>query len=648
MKNLILLILLSFVMASNAKAQLNFVEMAEDISRPELPDSLEEYGAVYLNFDMSLDFRYGESGLTVYKTEHKRVLINDEEAINRFNTYYVGDEVIEWVKIEARTIDKDGKVVNFDKSSIKEIVDEESGDKYKAFAVDGIKEGDIVEYLTIKQVGASSFGQLTLQKSYPVIRGSYSVSCPENLQYALKPYNVEDYEYDYEMVDSIRHYTLVLSDISPYKTESFSYESPNKIRVEYRLNKNSAQGEYVLNSWDKAASNIYNFTYGISAKEEKAIENIIKELNVSGSKEILIKQLEDRLKKEILVKESAGAEYNDIAFLLDKQIASHRGITKLYANVLKKLGVEHEIVLTCSRRDYRFDKDFQNWNRLDDYLIYFPDFDKYITPSWANIRFGPTPAVFSYQYALFAKKVRIGEFESAIAEIRFIPAAKASDNYDHIYTDLRLSEDFETVHLISERAFKGSSGAHYIYYMEQLEETVRNDMLKELTSLDSYGPEVKSLEVLDKSQRNTAEDADFVFSVEADLSDFVELANDNILLKLGNAIGPQSELYSEGVREHDVENHYNRTYYRELQLKVPEGYVVSNPESAKMEVYDIEGTDTICAFISTVDYDGDVLKVVIDEYYNEIYLSKESYEPFRKVVNAAADFNKVVIILKPE
>jgi len=39
-------------------------------------------------------------------------------------------------------------------------------------------------------------------------------------------------------------------------------------------------------------------------------------------------------------------------------------------------------------------------------------------------------------------------------------------------------------------------------------------------------------------------------------------------------------------------------------------------------------------------------KVIIDEYYKEIYLPEEHFEGFKNVVNAAVDFNKVVLVLE--
>jgi hypothetical protein len=56
--------------------------------------------------------------------------------------------------------------------------------------------------------------------------------------------------------------------------------------------------------------------------------------------------------------------------------------------------------------------------------------------------------------------------------------------------------------------------------------------------------------------------------------------------------------------------------------------------------------DKSMGFISTYKMEGDKLVVVVDEYYNVTKLPMSAYEPFRKVINAAADFNKIKLVLE--
>jgi hypothetical protein len=52
------------------------------------------------------------------------------------------------------------------------------------------------------------------------------------------------------------------------------------------------------------------------------------------------------------------------------------------------------------------------------------------------------------------------------------------------------------------------------------------------------------------------------------------------------------------------------------------------------------------SFVSNYTLEGQTLTVTINEYYKQLYAPLERYEDYRKVVNAAADFNKVTLVLE--
>ncbi len=53
-------------------------------------------------------------------------------------------------------------------------------------------------------------------------------------------------------------------------------------------------------------------------------------------------------------------------------------------------------------------------------------------------------------------------------------------------------------------------------------------------------------------------------------------------------------------------------------------------------------------FLFKSDYTlkDDLLEVRVEEFYKQIYAPLSRYEDFRKVVNAAADFNKITLVLE--
>ena len=69
-------------------------------------------------------------------------------------------------------------------------------------------------------------------------------------------------------------------------------------------------------------------------------------------------------------------------------------------------------------------------------------------------------------------------------------------------------------------------------------------------------------------------------------------------------------------------------------------------ENIKRDIsYSFEGKPAM-GFKSGYKLEGNTLKVTIDEYYNIVLLPKTEYDNFQKVINAAADFNKVTLVLE--
>jgi len=65
-----------------------------------------------------------------------------------------------------------------------------------------------------------------------------------------------------------------------------------------------------------------------------------------------------------------------------------------------------------------------------------------------------------------------------------------------------------------------------------------------------------------------------------------------------------------------------------------------------MTITENSGDELIFGFISSHEYSENNFTITIEEYYKEIFIDPEDYEGFRSVVNAAANFNKVVLVLE--
>ena len=116
------------------------------------------------------------------------------------------------------------------------------------------------------------------------------------------------------------------------------------------------------------------------------------------------------------------------------------------------------------------------------------------------------------------------------------------------------------------------------------------------------------------------------------------------IFNLGSVIGTQSELYSNNKRINPIEIRYPNYYDYKISVKIPRGYKVEGIENININENYISNGEIIAKFKSNYVIEGNRLYISIEEFYKSLNYSKSKYNDFRKVINAAADFNKLDIV----
>ena len=138
------------------------------------------------------------------------------------------------------------------------------------------------------------------------------------------------------------------------------------------------------------------------------------------------------------------------------------------------------------------------------------------------------------------------------------------------------------------------------------------------------------------------------FHVKFESEAFVEKAGNRYLFKIGELIGEQIQMYQENERKLPLEDEFTRTYYRDLEVVIPDGYTIANPEDINIDHSFVLDGEELLMFKSTYTLEGNVLKIKADEFYKVNKIDKDFFESYRSVVNSAADFNKVTLVLEPK
>lgn len=343
-------------------------------------------------------------------------------------------------------------------------------------------------------------------------------------------------------------------------------------------------------------------------------------------------------------------ELKDIKSILNNKMANVEGITRMLLLSFGQWDIPTQLVLTCDRTKFKFDKDFESFSFLQNYIIYFTNLDTYLSPEAADLRYGYILPENTLNYGLFIKPVEIGDLKTGIGTVQMIPEPDYKDTYSYIDLQADLTDLTEPkFHLITDHGgyYARAYQARYEFWQEEVQEEVRKALIE-------YVSGETPLENLEVQNANAIDFGVKPFRVSADFTslDFLEKAGPNYLFKIGELIGPQMEMYTEETseRRQNIEANYGRVYHRELNFTIPTDYEIANADSAVFNFVHVEendqGSDTTMAFISTIQQDGNQWKIVIDEYYKHLEYPVEIFDKYKQVINAAADFNKVVLILQ--
>lgn len=586
-----------------------------------------------------------------YSLVHKIYWLNSNDNIERFNKVYLpSSSSSEVIKNKARVITKEGNVIELDDSKILTSVDEETKRTLKYYALEGIEKGSFVEYYyVIKRYPTYTGSRVNLQSEIDKKNVSFELLSPSNLVFDFKSFNgLQEIKLDTTNPQK-NHWKLQLDEIDGLQEEEQAPYGAELQFLVYKIDYNKNNPGNKIVSYRLGVQNIYKNLYlELNKKEISKLESFIKSIEGMDKNEPKksIQYIENYIKRNIYIAEAEREDLDDISSIIQNKVSNERGIMKLYLNLFNFLDIDHQVVYTTNRSDMRFDKDFEAYNFLQEALIYFPKLKMYLSPVKLESRLGYPPGYLTDNYGLFIKQVTLGDFTSATGSIKYIEPV----NYDKTNYDLVMNVNFDNEDLgITYLKMKRSMDGYYSIYVQPFFDFMNDEQKEEITDeiIKSIKPGV---EIVNKEVLNT-ESNDFgnkPLIINADLKseDFVENAGNKFLFKLGEIIGRQQEMYQEKKRILPVENDFERSYDRKIIVKIPEGYRFEGLEKINMDQSFEEDNEVLFMFKSEYEIVDDKLIVSIKEFYNKNVINVDLYEKYRTVINSAANFNKVTLILQ--
>lgn len=650
MRRIGLVVALSFLPSILLAQELRYksIDWKENPVHNELLKGYEGEGEVLLKYEKIVEYNYSDEyqgQLVEYQTIHKRTRVISDDAIQANNKVYIfGKNTAELIEAKARVITPENEVIDFDMSNILESDGSDGSAPYSYFAIDGIvADSDIEVTYTTLRAPYYRGSKIEFQDEFPRRNMKLTVVAPDNLVFLFKSYNGMPEVARDTTVEDQNVYTVEMDSVPPLKEEDYSAYFRNVMYLVYKLDENRANYKTNLISFGEVSQTIHTAYFSEPEKKDrKALKKFIAEsgANKLEDTEEKIRLIENYVKTNIGILDGVPAK--PISGILEDKITSEIGVTYLFVQALKMLEVEFEYVLTCDRYNDIFDEEFEHYQVLKNTLFYFPETKKYMAPSELLTRYGMPPAEWTGQKGLFIKEIAVGDMKTGLGRVKSIKALESDVSQDIMEVKVDFSDMSEPL-LDVKRSMSGYSSLFTQTAYPLLDDESKKNIDEAHAKFADENGELVSYEVTGIEADEIAVKP-LVYTGKLKATSLMEKAGNRYLFKIGEIIGQQAEMYQEEERHCDIEHVHNQIYDRTIEFTIPDGYELSGLEELEInESYPAENPTIY--FQSSYTQEGNKVVVKIKEEYNQVSFDKSEIDDFRRIINAAANFNKVVLFI---
>jgi hypothetical protein len=578
---------------------------------------------------------------------HKIIRANDEKGIEMFNKIKIGNsENSPIILIKARTISPSGKVMELEANAFKD-VKEDNGYSTKIFALEGVEKGSEIEFVVYKRQQFMPFGTEYLQDVVPVLENWFEIVSDKNLIFDIKGYNGAVVEKD-TTINNKNSFLAYAKNKVGLKEEKYASYVSHFARVEYSLAYNleeKKRGDRLFD-WDDYFSLVYRQNTSFSDKDIKAGIKLLDNQDYRNCKLIIekINWIENFSKTSFQQQDVVQSkDADEISFIIKNKLTDEKGMTKLFSLLFTVSQINFQIGYTTNRFIKTFDTEFINPDNLTSCIFYFPDIKQYLAPNEPFYRMPYIPSTWYDNNCLFTKD----SMNIIRAEKRMIAHSDVKLNYTNHDVHVFFNTELDTATIQIKNTFQGQNMVEILPGFILFENEKRDEIAKEMLRISEKDEKINNFKYENNDFKYlTMEDNPLKISAIIYATNQIEKAGNKYLFKIGELIGRQAEMYQENERQFDIEIPNPHQYTRNIEIDIPAGYKVNNLDKLNMHVVaTYQGRET-CKFVSKYTLKDTKLEVNVFEVYNESQTSKSVYEDYRKVINAAADFNKIVIILE--
>ena len=609
---------------------------------------LNKYIVEFKDSNDSLDNSFDK-----FLTRHAIIKILDEDGAKYHKIIYIPMYNSDYlVDLKLRTIDSSGTVVNLDNSTLTEIDNKEFNKNFKIYQLPELQKKSTLEYIYTTKERNEIHGSQILQDEYFNAKTEF-ILIPNNFKSKVKSYNTNEV-FSLDLINNVKVKKITINNINSIENEDYSTLQANRINISYQCyqaDKVTPQSEF----WQNITNSIYPIAFAKKfSKELIELNQLIfndhkltksnlghKDKNLHTFKKINL--IDNYIKNNFIVQDNSSAEFSRLDYILKNKKGSNIGIVQLYSSLLLYNNIDYELLITSNRYFNKFDPDFFNPDNLREILFYLPEIKKYIIPDRSEYRVGEAPFNVLGNYGIYIDKNKDYYFSTIIEDDKRFSTINREINVE--FKKMKEVVINETQKFTGHWAITNRA-------MLNLSNNLTPDEFKDyLTTSGLKGKKIIDYSVGNKDIYQPIYNNPFIVKstiiTDSLLKKHIKPDNKKIkryVFNLGSVIGTQSELYTNKKRINSIEIRYPNYYDYKISVKIPRGYKIEGVENININENYISNGEVIAKFESNFTIEGNKLNISIQEYYKSLKYSKSKYNDFRKVINAAADFNKLDIV----
>ena len=660
MKKLSILVLSILVTAFTAKAQQEPMPKFPDWDpKPQMhpipPKYFNEH-AVMIFDNETRDYKFEGSDITLYSTRHMLIKVLDRRGIESFNQipvpFTMNESRVDSIK--ARTILPDGTTRDLKYEML-------YGNSHTFFfALDGVEKNAEIEIMVKYKALSSFFGSINFQHTIPVLHTFFELNYPKEMTFNTKGYHGFPSGSE-EMVAGHKQVKIYMPNIPALEQQPQSFYDLYLMRLDYALDHYTTRGGYQnadAYTWDKLAQNLYRDYYNFKKADTIAVGKFLTALGIRGGETDLekIKMIEGGIKSTIVQYDMLlGKDVNNVDTIINKKSATAYGINRLFCACFRVANINHELGKVSNREEHLLDPKFVNWGPLEYTIFYFPRYNTYLSPNQPYLRYPEIAYGRINNKGVFCKTnpesgYNVGsDVVAPEAIIRWIPAPAANYTKMDMTAGITFNEDFEPEAEVT-YAYTGYSAADLRTDLAAASGENKKKIIEKQIVIADKPEKIVRYNTVNEAFNSVYKGKPLEIKATVRVPQLMDKAGNKYMFRIGDVIGSQMNMYDthhERVLPVDIE--YPHTQTRTITLDLPAGCKVLNPQALRIHAEQGDPNNGVVSAYFNSDYTitGNKLTVTITEEYKRLHYTVYEYAAYRKVVNAAADFNKVSLVLEP-